>query len=290
MIDINLKSIIICGIVRDAEKGLKRNIPVINNLCSCFYDYKIVIFEDNSKDGTKRLLRNWQNTSPNNVYVIMDDSFIDKVVPNSNDAKFNPFFSKRRINKMVTLRNMYLQFVEKKRWSPDYLMVVDLDVSWISLEGILSSFEKDNWDAVTANGFSLSPSFKKRYHDTYALVEYGKENLPQTEKMIYGSAFKFGKILDHRNWIRVYSAFGGLAIYRYETIKGLRYQLIENEDERVEVRCEHFSIYKQMSDRGYDKIYINPSMMLKYQSLTWSIAFSTIKRKFGFGFYQSTNV
>lgn len=34
--DLINKSIIICSIVRDAEKGLKRNIPVIDRFCNAF--------------------------------------------------------------------------------------------------------------------------------------------------------------------------------------------------------------------------------------------------------------
>jgi site-specific DNA-adenine methylase len=35
---------------------------------------------------------------------------------------------------------------------------------------------------------------------------------------------------------------------------------MSNRNEQVEVRCEHFSLCKQMADKGFDKIYINPSM------------------------------
>ena len=47
---INESTIIICSIVRNAEKGLKNNIPVIKKLCQYFKDYKI--------DGDKIKLTN----------------------------------------------------------------------------------------------------------------------------------------------------------------------------------------------------------------------------------------
>ena len=49
MKDIEESSIIICSIVRDAEKGLKKNIPVIKELCKHFRDYQIIVYENDSR-------------------------------------------------------------------------------------------------------------------------------------------------------------------------------------------------------------------------------------------------
>ena len=67
--------------------------------------------------------------------------------------------------------------------------------------------------------------------------------------------------------------YTGLRLSRAYAIK-----LQNNDDERVEVKCEHYSIYKQMADRGYDKVYINPQMKLKYQSLSMKIIINHILR------------
>lgn len=282
-IDISKKSIIVCGILRNAEKGLKKNIPVINTYCNSFRDYKVFIYENDSTDYSKDLLKAWQESDPLHVFISLNNTDASKTIPSAKEVGIvNPFFSKHRIKKMVTLRNYYMDFIEDNHWSADYLMVVDLDVASLYLEPIMSSFETDiEWDAVTALGYSLSPKLRRRYHDTYALTEYGDEKNPQTELKIKKLADKYGKLKAADEWPRVFSGFGGLAIYRFEAIKGLHYQLIENNDSRVEVRCEHYSIYKQMVERGYDKVYINPAMTLKYQDLTWKIVLNTIKRKFG---------
>lgn len=180
---------------------------------------------------------------------------------------------------MAWIRNRYMEYVELQDWKADYLMVVDLDVSRLYLEGILSSFEtKIEWDAVCAFGYSVSPKLKKRYHDTYALTEWGDEKNAQTEKKIKNLADKYGKLKPTDNWIRVFSAFGGLAIYKFDAIKGLRYEAIANKDKRVEVRCEHFSMYNQMAERGYNHFYINPAMVLKYQDLTFGIVWNSFCR------------
>lgn len=267
-----LSSVIICSIVRNAEKGLIKNIPIIDELCKHFIDYKIIVYENDSIDGTKNLLLQWKNRNPEKIHISINNTDASKTIPKAIDVNGNPFFSVKRIEKMVHLRNHYMEYIEKYNWKADYIIVVDLDVAQLNLQGILSSFAaKNEWDAVTAFGYSTSPKFRRRYHDTYALTLWGDEDAPQTEEKIKRLADEFGNIDFTKKWIRVFSAFGGLAIYKYDAIYGLRYQLINNEDARVEVKCEHYSIYKQMKERGYDNVYINPSMILKYQNVTLNL-------------------
>ena len=281
MLPFSSKDIVVCSIVRDAENGLRTNIPVIKDLVRKFKNYAIVIYENDSKDKTKSILREWQEEDKEHLHLYMEDYTKEKTIPSDSSVNCNPFFSKKRISKMAFLRNKYMEVIDQLNLNADYLMVVDLDVAQLFLPAILSSFESPNdWDAVTAFGYSTSPRLKKRYHDTYALTEFGDEMKPQTEAKIKALADKYGSLKPDDNWVRVYSAFGGLAIYKFEAIKGLRYQLLDNDDERVEVKCEHYSIYKQMFENGYDKVFINPSMILKYQDLTWKIAFNSIRRKF----------
>lgn len=278
MIDTLIKTIIVCGIIRNAGKHLKTNIPVIMDICSHFKDYKIVIYENGSVDQTKDILNSWHKANPNKVF-ILTGKYDAHPIPSHSDGKCNPFFSKQRIKKMAALRNKYLEFVDDNKWNPDYMMVVDMDVAHISAGGFLSSFKlEENWDAVTAYGYSMSPTMKKRYHDTYALVEIGEEMTPQTEDSIYSKSLSFVDKLKKREPVLVYSAFGGLAIYHYEFIKGLKYQVIPNDDDRVESRCEHFSIYQQMRSNGHTKVYVNPMMEVKYQSVNFDLIIRTIRR------------
>lgn len=272
-------TIIICSIVRNAEKGLRKNIPQITALCEHFKDFKIFVYENDSKDNTKTLLENWHQSDPSNVFVSLNTTNAENSIPSASESgDVNPFYSRKRIEKMANLRNTYLEFVEKKGWLSDYLMVVDLDVAWINVDNILSSFEKDKWDAVTAYGYSISPKLRNRYHDTYALTEFGDEMNPQTEYKTKQLSEKYASIVPNTEWIRVFSAFGGLAIYRFECLQGVRYKALDNDDKRVEVKCEHFSIYKQMAERGFDKVYINPKMVLKYQNLTVGIVWRSLCR------------
>lgn len=271
--------VVVCGIVRDAERGLKANIPVVQSLCDCCKDWRVVVFENDSKDRTKELLAEWHGRAGERVHAICTDTDGSRTIPHAKDVKANRFFSRQRIEKMNRLRNQYLEYVEKQGWNPDYLVVVDLDVAQLNLGGILSTFAHDReWDAVTSFGYSTSPRLRRRYHDTYALTLWEDRNKPQTEEMTVRLADTLGQVCSTDDWIRVASAFGGLAIYKYASIKGLRYEVVSNDDPRVEVRSEHVGLYKQMMAHGYDKFYINPTMQLHYQRVTWKIVWNTLKR------------
>ncbi|MDR1897685.1 MAG: glycosyltransferase family 2 protein [Prevotellaceae bacterium] len=180
-------TIIVCSIVRNAGKGLKKNIPIIDALCDKAKDYKIVIYENDSTDNTKKILKKWSNhRGADKIHLLLNDNVMNgKTIPSYGSVTCNPFFSKKRIERMVYCRNQYLSYLRKKNWNADYIIVVDLDVKALYLNGILSSFNSDfEWDAITAYGYSRSPSLQRRYHDTYALIELGKETESQTELKI----------------------------------------------------------------------------------------------------------
>ena len=270
-----------CSIVRDAEKGLKHNIPVIDRICKAFSDYKIVVFENDSIDDTKALLQKWMDASPEKVYAYMSDRDATPTIPAHSKAEANPFFSRKRIGRMAALRNQYMNLIWDKQWQADYLMVVDLDVAGIDYEGVMSSFKSEReWDAVTAFGHSMGTTLHSRYHDTYALTLFGDDSV-QTETRISELRNQLASFGNGHQWIRVESAFGGLAIYRMEAVQGIHYEVMENNDSRVEVLCEHYSIFYQMRERGFDRFYINPEMKVKYQELNYKTVKDYIQHKIG---------
>lgn len=274
--------VIVCGIVRNAEKGLKKNIPIINDFVSHCKDFRVFVYENDSIDKTKNILLKWRATDEQRIIVSLNNNDSSKTIPSySNSNKFNPFYSHKRIDKMARLRNNYMCFIDNIEMVADYVVIVDLDVAQLCLDGILSSFDSTvEWDAVCANGYSLSPKLRNRYHDTYALTLWEERDQPQTEQKIHKYSEYFGNLDIDSSWVRIASGFGGLAIYKYEAIKGLFYTepAIENDDIRVEVKCEHFSLYKQMMERGYIHFYINPAMKLKYQNVTLRIVLNSVLR------------
>ena len=131
------KSIIVCGIIRNGEIGLKKNIPVIDKLCDMVKRYHVVMFENDSVDKTKQILHQW---SQNRSFVhVKTEDFHTQTIPSSESTRVNRFFSYSRISKMANYRNKYLEYIAEHQLKADYVIVVDMDVRRIELDGILDS-------------------------------------------------------------------------------------------------------------------------------------------------------
>lgn len=271
-------SIAICSIVRNADKLLEKNIPHIENLRAKFKKSTVIVFENDSDDNTKSLLNNWSKNF-NNVLVECEN-FNQNTIPKKDLNGVNKFFSIERISKMVEYRNQYLEKLRNLNFNYDYVIVIDIDIENFSLNGIAHSFGLANqWDVVTANGYSYSSSLQRRYHDTYALVEIGNEFEAQTEQIIFNNQKKWSFLRSGTPMIPVYSAYGGLAIYRYQLLKNKKYEVVENLDKRVAIRCEHFALHEQIQNDTNSRIFINPEMEVFYERITFSKVKNLILRK-----------
>jgi len=273
----SMSSVTICSIVRDCNKCLIKNIPVIEKIRSCFKSSKVIIIENDSVDGTKQTLAKWK-TDSHNVHIHSND-YNHETIPAKWTSAVNKFYSNYRISKMAEYRNQYLYLLNNEEFKTDFVIVVDLDVARLDIDGIIHSFSiSDIWDVICSNGVSYSPALKKRYYDTYALVEMGQENKAQTVNSIQTNRKIWSFLKPGLPLIPVYSAYGGLAIYRFEAIKGKKYTAIKNEDDEVEVKCEHFSLCHEIRKAGFSRIYINPDMNLKYQRISLKIILGYLTR------------
>ena len=254
----------VCGLARNCAPKLPATIRFIETLSTYFESTTIVVVENGSRDKTRVILNNWAD-SCSSLHII------DGKVPgeeNASDTNANPYYSFKRVSRLAALRNQYLDFLKAQAVAPDFVLVLDFDVDRISLEGVLDSFTREaDWDVATAYGYSLSPTLLERYHDTYALVPLGEENILQLETGLKAIQRNWKQDIASSELVRVYSAFGGLAIYKYKQIIDLRYTVCPNGDERVEARCEHFSIANELQNNGYQRIVINPKMHLRFQTI-----------------------
>ena len=259
-------SIAICGLARNCAHSLPENIKFIEHLRALFADSVVVVVENDSTDKTRMLLDQWADQS---IGVIIIDGDKEGIKHFTSNPNVNPYYSRSRVTRLAHFRNQYLNKIRDSGKSFDYLLVLDWDIDKINWDGVIDSFVKRNhWDIVTAYGYSVSPKLTERYYDTYALVLLGDEAKPQTEKSI--------KLLQHNSnlkgqqqeMLKVYSAFGGLAIYKFSIIQDLRYGVLENQDSRVEVRCEHFSLCQAIHEKIIDgRVFVNPAMRLRFDSL-----------------------
>lgn len=274
-----LKSVVICCTVRDCGPALVRNIPRIESLRKKFKDSRVIIIENDSKDQSKELLKQWANSSPGVIVNSQDYGSI--TIPGSNGSGD---FSSHRISKMARYRNLYMEEIDRLDMEPDYMLVLDPDVYDFSLTGIANSFGQPvQWDAISSNGISVGQAYRglyryKIFYDTYALRKFG-DNRPQTHEMINRLQHAFADMQPGLPLIRVASGFNGMAIYRMEAVKGLRYVCEANADDRVQVLCEHVPFHREMAERGFDRIYINPSQVVVYETI-WGNYLASAQRVF----------
>lgn len=257
--------ITICSTVRDCDSRLKSNIPKIEALRKLFRSSSVVIIENDSKDNTKEVLTRWRHEAEN-VTLLMKDFHVNTFKPTNSDVL--PAYSKHRIERMSLYRNMYMDVLANQ--PSDYVIVIDLDLLDFSIPGILHSLgHRDEWDTITANGICASPlkHFYKGnvYYDTFAYMEHG-DTRPRNVRMLMAYQKQLKSIGQQDGLIKIESAFGGLALYRYEALMSARYSAQENKEKQIEALCEHISLHRQMATAGFDKIFINPKMVAVYES------------------------
>lgn len=256
-------SIAICGLAKNCARTLPENINFIEEISSLFNMVKVVVVENGSTDSTRVQLNSWANK--NQTVKIVNGELAafstDKLSPG-----VNFYYSRHRIAKLAHLRNQYLEELKLSGISFDYLLVMDFDVDKISFAGVLDSFAQQNsWDAVAAFGYSVSPRLRRRYHDTFALVFLENAYLLQTENSIKKIQRDWVPDMASNNLLPVFSAFGGLSIYRWDLVKSFQYEVVLNEDSRVEVRCEHYSFSSQLQATAGTRVVLNPFMHLRYE-------------------------
>lgn len=261
-------SVAVCGIVRDCATALARNIPAIEAVrAQCGHSW-VVIVENDSLDGTECVLQHWQKAQPD-VHVICADGVGQGAAPVPQPGPPSPY-SRHRIERMAAVRNLYLEYVETQLPQAEYILVVDLDVERVDLAGIADTFGQPTpWDAITANGRSLA-GFRRfwqgyLYYDTYAFRR-SEDVSPQTWPAILKNQRELQRLRPGLPLLPVASAFGGLAVYRREALRGCRYIVSDNADAYVQVLCEHVGLHQQMAARGHHRIYVNPAMVVWYET------------------------
>jgi len=153
-------------------------------------------------------------------------------------------------------RNKYLQMVEASGLDAPYLATMDFDfVTEPDYDGILSSFEWDDWDAVFANGIDPTGAF----WDWFAFRDANFPNGPENIGRAWWSV-KRHVSFNGNEWYPVLSAFGGFGIYRMEAIRSCQYHVPVIES------CEHTWFHDCMRAKGFDRLYINPRMIWRYSS------------------------
>lgn len=207
----------IVGLAYNCETEVTLNIARMKQLGSYFKSYDLRIFESNSTDGTSEAISSYG---------------VSKVCSR---PKFEPL-SPVRFHYMAFLRNDYMKYLETV--CPDYVLVYDFDIfGGFSYDGVMHSLSYRK-DAIGSNGLIYTP--ERKFYDYISLIFQDKRKGDADVRYDRGDEL-----------VKVESVFGGMCLYKYSSIAGLRYS-------GHYAGCEHTSINSKVD------CYLNPSQIVLY--------------------------
>jgi len=246
-------SFLVAGVVRNSEHHLRPDVMRLRQALSGFGKLQWLLVESDSTDSTLSVLKGLENDVPDFRYVSLGK--LSNRLP-------------QRTARIAHCRNAYVEQIRNHAAykNLDYIVVADFDGlnSHISDAAIATCFERNDWDACTANQ-------RGPYYDVWALrhptwcandcwaqFRFMRKFVADSKVAKFVSIYsKMMVIPPESDWIAVDSAFGGLAIYRRELFESGRYAGLTENDAQV---CEHVAFHAAMRERGY-RIYINPGLI-----------------------------
>ena len=263
------KKILVLGVIKDGEKVFNNSKQNIQKLVRNFLDYRVIVYENNSLDNTKILYSNWANEDQKVVFLSenLTSSFLQNYTPRKGDF---------RCEFIARARNIVLQKAMSSEYDDfDYIMMSDLDEfePW-DVNEIINSIENPDfeWDCISANG-------------SYDLYTIRSDEFRLNPELIGWSLWislqpKIGRlyasVLSKLDWVKVESAFGGLAIYRRDSIKGCSYKGLFSPDyvkRLISVNYRKDLLYKE-NPSFYEKIIKkNLSYLVKWKSTGFDLSY-----------------
>jgi hypothetical protein len=247
------KQVVILGLCRNVSQQLEND---VRRLLESFQDFSAIHFrfvESDSSDSTLGVLSRLEKDVANFKFVSLGN--LQEQIP-------------ERVARICHCRNICLQILndDPVLAKCTYVVVSDLDGvnSLLTRSAVLSCWKRIDWDACMAN--QAAP-----YYDIYALRHpdwspddcwhfetqlrsTGMNPLSARQRAIYARMIT---IPPDSEWIPVDSAFGGLAIYKRELFKNVKYFSVLPNGDHV---CEHVTLHQQMKISGA-RLFINPLLI-----------------------------
>jgi hypothetical protein len=245
------RTLVFAGIARDNAADFLVMKKHIEYLGSLFKAYKVVLFENDSKDGTKELFSEWMRSNPN-VHIISR---------NFNNTK------RPNIQFLANARNYYLNYIVSHPQLSlfDILAVGDMDMKYgWDIRGIQDSFSKiDCWDGVGANGVftangKMWDAFAFRSKEFFSAPENPFNHSRESTYFREVTLIKIQREYQpKRGLVPVYSSFGGLAFYKLNKVGNCKYHSVKGD-------CEHVYLHKCMTENFNARLFLNPAMYIRY--------------------------
>ena len=263
--------IIIALLLRNVEGCIPTIIKKLKSVCSAFHDYKILIVENDSNDNTRKFLLHY--ASKDNKLVILgcgvnvNECHIQGIASIATEGHS---INKNRIDKMIMLRNIYLDYIKRNidLHSFDYTIIWDLDtIGSVYLDGILDSIYElnlqKNVSAICAHGIYRWLGILPLYYDTYAHQDFNDDfhiDNKLSHDIKKGLSVGLGYTRGY-DCVNVKSCFSGFTIYRTQhlilssyTESSKNTTINENTNN---INCEHVNLNGKLPG----KILMNPNMI-----------------------------
>jgi glycosyltransferase involved in cell wall biosynthesis len=210
------KKLVIASAVRDCSSHLRGVFYNIERIAERFEDVRVIFVESDSSDDSLQVLEKIKESSKLNVEVFslgrLEEQF------------------KSRTDRISYARNVYLEIAESSGY--DYLLVLDSDdisTESINVDGLMSCFNYDDWDMMTANQPEGYYDIWALRHETFMPYDCWDKVMKRDPGVSYRDAVNeyvnksFFKINEDEEPIRVKSAFGGAAFIKIDSIQGSRH-------------------------------------------------------------------
>lgn len=238
------RRVVIAGLARDIGYLARVTCQRIEELGAMFRDYRVVLFENDSRDQTRSILKAW--SQKNRRFHLLTENCNDPVHPISRCLK--------RVERMAYYRNEYRQYTMENLSDFDDVVVVDTDLvgGW-SHDGLANSYGHSGYDAVGSYGIIYKRD-KLRWnrfvhYDAWAFRHHGDDR-PLITREVNEMAWNRGDPM-----VPVFSCFGGMGVYRMEAFLAGRYAGGD---------CEHVSFHRTLRDSGFERCFLNPSQICVY--------------------------
>ena len=235
-------TIAVYALWRDSEPHIKRTLSQLEDLESLDYDFEYYFYENDSKDNTVSILKNWLKEKKH------------KFEHQTLDAeKFGRVTTIERMKFLCECRNKCKQLLEDS--DSKYTILIDSDV-YFTKENLIQHIESiqniDDCVLITPNIRQNIPDYtfgitEDSYYDVYPLFD--KDN----GRGFYWADCPFKNGIDRMNWylgnpIKCNSSFGGFALIATEILKKVNWS--------SDGECDHVNFCKELSKFG--GIYLNP--------------------------------
>lgn len=253
------RTVVFGCLARDVEDNFERMHQRLETMGSFFKEYAIVVYENDSKDGTRSLLEEWSRRNPRVV-------LLDCCTEGNCDCREDPnnlysygYRSNTRIDKMRNFRQKVLRHAQVNYSHYDYYIVVDFDIPGsFYLDGFFSSFHRNDFDMVCARGLTSWVFSGPVMYDPLAYISEGQSfDYTDTHFKEVKQLHKLDDVKIGAPWIPCRSGFNGLAIYKMSSILDCSYT-----KNAKKLKCEHIDLHYDMHQKKFQKIYFNPSMVL----------------------------